>query len=197
MPYKDPEKAKARCKQYYLEHKQTVDAYKKKWAKDNHEKVSNYQKNYRESHVEEQKLRVKACRKAKPEKYKAYHKEYQKGYYPQYQRNRRKTDPYFRLVGNLRNRVKSALKGLSKTKSTQELLGAPFEVVRDHIENQFKIGMTWENHGHKTWHIDHIQPCETFDLTDAGQQKKCFHYTNLQPLWVEDHLRKHGKEAQD
>ena len=48
--------------------------------------------------------------------------------------------------------------------------------------------MTWDNHGQ--WHIDHIKPCAKFDLTDKDQQKACFHYTNLQPLWKEDNLSK-------
>ena len=48
--------------------------------------------------------------------------------------------------------------------------------------------MNWENYG--VWHIDHIIPCARFDLSDPGQQKICFHYTNLQPMWGEDNLKK-------
>lgn len=44
--------------------------------------------------------------------------------------------------------------------------------------------MTWENHKHCGWHLDHIIPCSSFDLSDPEQQNKCFHYTNLQPLWA-------------
>ena len=51
--------------------------------------------------------------------------------------------------------------------------------------------MTWDNYGE--WHIDHIKPCCGFDLTDFEQQKKCFHYTNLQPLWAKDNITKNGK----
>jgi hypothetical protein len=54
--------------------------------------------------------------------------------------------------------------------------------LRAHLEHQFKDGMTWDNHGE--WHIDHIKPCVQFDLTDPEQQKECFHYTNMQPLWA-------------
>ncbi len=63
-------------------------------------------------------------------------------------------------------------------------------IAREHLEKQFKEGMTWENHGLYGWHIDHIIPCASFDLTDLEQQKKCFHYTNLQPLWAKENLIK-------
>ena len=49
--------------------------------------------------------------------------------------------------------------------------------------------MTWQNYG-DGWHIDHIHPCAAFDLTDPEQQKACFHWSNLQPLWAIDNFRK-------
>ena len=60
----------------------------------------------------------------------------------------------------------------------------------DHLEKQFQPGMSWDNHGYDGWHVDHIRPCASFDLTDEEQVRKCFHYTNLQPLWAKDNLRK-------
>ena len=59
-----------------------------------------------------------------------------------------------------------------------------------HLEAQFKPGMTWDNYGLKGWHVDHIRPCASFDLRDPEQQRRCFHYTNLQPLWAEENLKK-------
>lgn len=59
------------------------------------------------------------------------------------------------------------------------------------LEQQFTEGMTWENYGE--WHVDHIRPCVSFDLSIPEQQQECFHYTNLQPLWAKDNLQKSDK----
>ena len=62
-----------------------------------------------------------------------------------------------------------------------------------HLEALFQPGMTWDNHAIDGWHIDHIRPCTSFDLTDPEQQRQCFHYTNLQPLWAFDNISKSDK----
>jgi hypothetical protein len=73
---------------------------------------------------------------------------------------------------------------------TFDLLGCNISEAKEHLEKQFKEGMIWENHGTHGWHIDHIIPCASFDLTYPEQQKKCFHYTNLQPLWAKENMSK-------
>lgn len=83
-----------------------------------------------------------------------------------------------------------AVKNNWKYGTTLELVGAGIAQVKKHLEAQFKPGMNWENHGKLGWHIDHITPCAKFDLSDPEQQKKCFHYTNLQPLWWQENLSK-------
>ena len=98
------------------------------------------------------------------------------------------SDTNFRLVYLLRNRIRTAIKKGCKSAQTMELLGCSIEEVKSHLESQFTEGMTWDNHGE--WHIDHIIPCASFDLTDPEQQKKCFHYTNLQPLWASENISK-------
>ena len=74
-----------------------------------------------------------------------------------------------------------------------ELLGCDRAFLIKWLEKQFKPGMSWENYGVFGWHIDHIRPCASFDLSDPKQQSECFHYTNLQPLWWKDNLSKHSK----
>ena len=61
------------------------------------------------------------------------------------------------------------------------------------MESKFTEGMSWENQGKNGWHIDHKKPCSKFDLSKPEEQKKCFHFTNLQPLWWEDNLKKSDK----
>lgn len=73
------------------------------------------------------------------------------------------------------------------------IVGCSKQFFRDYIEGLFKTGMTWENHGSNGWHLDHVIPCSQFDLTKHKQLKQCFHYSNVQPLWYPDHIRKHGK----
>ena len=104
-------------------------------------------------------------------------------------------DPGFRMSCALRSRLADALKdhGATKSASTMELVGCTREELVAHIEAQFLTGMSWANYGYRTWHIDHRIPCAAFDLTDPEQQRTCFHYTNLQPLWAADNLSKHAR----
>jgi len=73
------------------------------------------------------------------------------------------------------------------------LIGCTVQELRDHLEFQFRESMSWDNCGRNGWEIDHIIPCSSFDLTDPEQQKRCFHFSNLQPLWSEENLRKGNK----
>lgn len=108
-----------------------------------------------------------------------------------YQRNRLAVDSLFRLTHRLRSRLSRAFKcqGVEKTKNAFELTGCNREQLRQHFVSKFRQGMTLENHG-QVWHIDHIQPCSSFDLSDSNQASTCFHYSNLQPLFAAENLAK-------
>ena len=116
-------------------------------------------------------------------------------YYKEKQRYLYKTDPNHKLKALLRTRIYSAIKSVDTKKSikTQKLIGCTIEQLRNHLESQFQSGMNWDNYGAHGWHIDHIIPCASFDLTKVEEQQKCFHYTNLQPLWAVDNLKKSTK----
>lgn len=118
--------------------------------------------------------------------------------------NRQKVRDYYReryqkiIQHNLRTRIASRISkvlrraGCRKNNPTLLLLGTDIAGLRAHLESMFKPGMGW--HNRKLWHIDHIKPCSAFDLKDPEQQKKCFHHSNLQPLWWIDNLRKGNRQ---
>ena len=111
----------------------------------------------------------------------------------QYIRKRRNEDKSFKIKSNISRRIHHALKGQNKSDHTTTLLGCTPDCAKAHVESQFSKGMSWDNYGVHGWHIDHIIPCASFDLTDPEQQRKCFHYTNLQPLWAIENIKKGDK----
>lgn len=104
------------------------------------------------------------------------------------ERQRRASDPVFRFVKNARTRIYLALKKGPKYAKTESLVGCSFDQLLGLMEFHFLPGMSWENYGQ--WHVDHIKPCAIFNLSDPAQQQECFHYSNLQPMWGEDNMRK-------
>ena len=125
---------------------------------------------------------------------KEYHRQYNKANrnrINQYTLDEKRNHPELRILHNLRSRIRRALKGASKSKSTMALLGCSLEDFKSRLEKQFIEGMTWDNYGE--WHIDHKIPCSKFNFAEENEQKKCFHYSNLQPLWRTDNLQKHAK----
>lgn len=107
-------------------------------------------------------------------------------------RKRRAEDPAYKILDNLRCRVRAALKGESKTDRTENLLGCTIDQFLGHLEINFEPGMTWNNHG-TVWEIDHVRPCASFDLTKPEEQRACFHWKNSKPLWKTDNRRKSSK----
>lgn len=115
--------------------------------------------------------------------------------YAKKKRAKLKDCPQAKIMASVRARIGKHLRGNVKSQATADLLGAPVEVVRKHIEEQFRDGMSWENYGRgwggaKEWHLDHIRPLASFDLTDPKQLAVACHYTNLQPLWAVENLKK-------
>jgi len=172
--------------------KQKVMAYnrRKKYAESEHGKkiIENYKST--ERHKELHRLR---CQKYEnTEKFKVRRKKYEQ--------NRYKNNDKYRLISNLRCRLYSALtrnknNQIGKHADTISLLGCSVEELWIYLESKFTEGMTRENYGQ--WHVDHIIPCDSFNLFDIEQQKICFHYTNLQPLWAKDNLIKGNNHAND
>lgn len=93
----------------------------------------------------------------------------------------------------LRRRMHQVLKRNRKSDHTVALLGCSVRYLIAHLEQQWQPGMSWANYGISGWHIDHIRPCASFDLSDPDEQRKCFHFTNLQPLWAKENIIKGAK----
>lgn len=102
-----------------------------------------------------------------------------------------------KITERLRKSLGKALSRDSKAESTKELLGCTIEFFKEYIESKFTNGMSWENYGYYTWHLDHIIPIASFDLKNIEDQKKCFHYTNFQPLWSTTKVAIENGESED
>lgn len=102
-----------------------------------------------------------------------------------------------KLAARLRSRLYKIVKGDVKAGSAVKDMGCSPDFLVQYLESKFQTGMTWENYGKEIgkWHIDHIIPLSSFDLTDRGQFLRACHYTNLQPLWAIDNLQKSKKVA--
>ena len=97
-----------------------------------------------------------------------------------------------KFAQRLRNRLYSALKGVNKSSTTIDLLGCTIPEFLNHLENKFTPEMNWENYG-SYWEMDHIKPCDSFDLSKLEEQKKCFTFTNIQPLEKIENRKKSNK----
>ncbi len=106
---------------------------------------------------------------------------------------RTKKDVNQKLKSLLRTRIRKVMKHNYKVGSAVKDLGCTTEELRKYLESKWQPGMSWDNRGLFGWHIDHIIPLCKFDLSDPEQFKKACHYTNLQPLWWQDNLKKGDK----
>ncbi len=171
------------------------------------DRIREYHRNYRDTHRDKvreygrngtarwrnkNKERAKAdCRKyyrklkSDPEAYARYLKTMR-----DQRRQRYQIDDIFRIYCNARSKITTALiRGRNQKRgTTQELLGCTILELKSHLESQFVDGMSWDNKS--LWHIDHARSCASFDLSNPDEVKKCFHYTNLKPMWSKDNREK-------
>lgn len=160
------------CKKCQLEIKQNL-------RKNNPEKYKEQTKKYYEKTKDSQKEKKKIWIQNNREKYNSYWT------------NRKKEDIEFKLITDMRSRLSTYLskKGVTKKNKTFDIVGCSPLELKEHLEKQFVIGMTWENRSE--WHIDHIIPLSSAKTED--ELYKLCHYTNLQPLWAIDNIEKSNK----
>lgn len=99
---------------------------------------------------------------------------------------KRKIDIMYRIMNNIKHRAYSYYQLIGITH--RQLLGCNIDELKEYLEKQLKDGMTFENYGE--WEIDHIKPLDSFDLTKESNIRECFHYKNMQPLWLTENRRK-------
>lgn len=176
-----------------------VSEYKKRHYEQNKAKIAQHQKQYYEENKDKINIRNKAYKKAHElevaiyqQQYKQEHKEELAAYKRDYHYRRLKEDIEYRIATMLRNRLNVAIKDDTKEGSAVSDLGCSIEDFKKYIETLFKSNMTWDNWGRGIgkWHLDHIIPLSSFDLTDRKQFLRAAHYTNYQPLWESDNLSK-------
>jgi len=152
-------------------------------GKSRRQKYKDYNQEYRKKYHKTQKFKSLTKKYQRTKKYKDYTKSYNK--------SRRASNPMFAMANRLRARISFAIrsKGYSKTSKTREMLGCDWNHLMTHLEEKFVDGMTWGNR--HLWHIDHITPLAS--ATSEEELIKLNHYSNLQPLWAEDNIRKGDK----
>ena len=183
MPHKDPIVKKKYFQMYRKKNRSKINEAQKKWS--HSENGKKYKKEYRLKNI------VKLTKYDAERRKKPGYKEKFNLNYKNWINKRLKEDPHFKMKQNLSHRIYMALKGVAKSKKTINLLGCTIEEFWIHLEKSFKPGMTKENYG--KWHVDHIRPCASFDLSKPEEQIKCFHYTNLQALWAYENISKSDK----
>lgn len=180
---KNKQKIKQRSKLYYKLYKDILLKQMKEYSKLNKDKIKIYKHNYFQ--INKKKL---LCLN---KKWKLSNRERLNKLVRIYSKEKRKSDINFKIRHYLSARIYKGLKGYSKSESTMKLLGCSIDFLKQHLKSKFTKGMSFSNYG--KWHIDHIKPCASFDLSKPEEQRKCFHYINLQPLWAKDNLIKGAK----
>jgi hypothetical protein len=184
--YKDNiDRITERQKEYNKVNKEKVKDRREQYRALNADKIKNSVKKYQQSHADEiNKYQIE---------YRVTHAEHISARKRKYIQKRMTKDVNFKIRRALRGRLCKAIRGGFKAGSAVRDLGCTVDQLKQHLESKFQEGMTWDNWGTYGWHIDHIIPLSSFDLSDREQLLKACHYTNLQPLWAEENLKKSDK----
>lgn len=152
--------------------------------------IQEFEKLVRDSNPEKIKKRLEKFYELNPNKRKEYRENYKNRKHQQ-RKERRKKDPIFSLINNMRSRLYKYLTKMDITKKnkTFEIVGCEPNELKMYLEKQFVVGISWENRNE--WHIDHIIPLSSAKTED--ELYKLCHYTNLQPLWVVENIQKSNK----
>ena len=159
-------------KRTYQKHKEKKSEYHKNWSEKNREHLIEYHKKWRTDNIDK-------WRKTKRV----------------YEKNRKASDPLYKLISNFRTAIYQVLKesNVEKNRHYFDILQYTPEELIIHLESQFKDTMTWDNYGE--WHVDHKLPITSFNIEEMGDKEfmKCWALENLQPMWGDENIRKSNK----
>jgi len=181
---------------YYSVCKDCSNKGRSKWNKEHPERRQIINTKWRQNNIEKCRAACVKWRRNNPDKQHAASDKWfrdNKERRRKYERDRKINNPNLKLKDNIRRSIRHALKHSKRLAHTIDLIGCSVDELRIHLERQFKNGMTWDNYGRGGWVIDHIIPLSYFNHSDLDQQRRAWHYTNLQPLWAADNLNKSNK----
>ena len=166
----DPDFLKRSWKKYRSKNKKKRNLYSKEYYQKNSDKIKSQKKEYSKTYTKRPDVIIRK---------RSYVNNYRK-------------DPHVKIGHQYRVRINHALKSknLNRIVGKLDFLGCSLREFKIHLEKKFQPGMNWSNYKKDGWHVDHIKPIASFDLTKNEERKKCFHYTNLQPLWAIDNYKK-------
>lgn len=176
------EKCLKRHKEYYQNNKKEINLKAKIYYQNNKENIDNYQKEYQKNN----KIKILLQKRKYNTKYRKFYREE----INEKIKNKRKNNIQYKLSTSLRSRLYKAIKNDYKSGSAVKDLGCSVPELKLYLEAKFQPGMSWDNWSFTGWHIDHIIPLDSFDLTNREELLKAVHYTNLQPMWAEENLQK-------
>jgi hypothetical protein len=201
QPIENFVKDKYKADGYHQDCKSCVAKYKEIYYNENKDELRAINKEYGKSHRRQQYERNKKYNKKYPDKVRlASNARKQRDYvkhpdkYKVWRNNYLNNHPEAKLAQTIRVRLRQAIKSNQKLGSAVKDLGCSIQELRQYLELKFQPGMSWDNHSINGWHIDHVTPLSHFDLiNDKDQFLQAVHYTNLQPLWAKDNLKKASK----
>jgi hypothetical protein len=181
----NPEKHQAASRRWYAAH--GLEAARRRYAKDPERAREACRRSY-VRHIEKRREDARLYQRANKGRFREVRN--------RYTTDRKRKDPVFKIACVLRSTLNGYLRRRGQvrpsTLSAVRSLGCSLLEFKTYIEQKFTAGMSWENHGVNGWHLDHRTPLSSVDLTDPVQLQKVIHYTNLQPMWAADNIRKRG-----
>jgi hypothetical protein len=191
------EKHNSNALKYRIKHREKLSKWQRENRRKDVQKARSKDREYYRKNALKKKLAKARARAKNPQKHKDIHRTWflknkDKVMFrmKKWRTERKQASAAFRVRCTLGARLAKAIRGKQKSSSLEDLTGCSFDFLKVWLESKWKPGMSWDNYGYKGWHIDHIRPCASFDLSDPQQQRICFHFLNLQPLWASENLSK-------